>query len=58
MTILEKLQGKKTYIVAFIMAVLNFSVAVGWISPENLEAINYVLVALGIGAVRAGIAKS
>lgn len=55
--VLDFLAGKKTYIVAFVMAAVNFGVAVGWISPEHLEQINYVLVALGLGAIRAGVAK-
>jgi heme/copper-type cytochrome/quinol oxidase subunit 4 len=54
---LNFLSGKKTYIIAFVLAVVNFAVAVNWISPDNLEQINAVLVALGIGAVRAGISK-
>jgi hypothetical protein len=51
------LDGKKTYIVAVVIAVLNLAVAFGWISPENLETINVVLVALGLGALRAGVSK-
>jgi hypothetical protein len=39
------------------MAIINLLVAFEVISPQNLEAINYVLVALGFGAVRAGISK-
>jgi len=53
----NKLEGKKTYIVAVVMAVVNLAVAFGWITPENLTAINTVLVALGLGAIRAGVAK-
>ncbi len=48
--------GKRTYIVAIAMAVLNLCVAAGWISPEYLAQINAVLVALGIGALRLGVA--
>lgn len=55
MKILQALQGRKTYIIAVILAVLNLCVAFGWISPENLEQINTVLVALGLGALRAGV---
>lgn len=51
------LAGKKTYIVAAVLAIVNFGVAMGWISPENLEQINVILVALGLGAIRAGINK-
>lgn len=52
------LYGKKTYIVAFVMALINLLVAFEVISPANLEAINYVLVALGFGAIRAGVARA
>lgn len=55
--ILLALQGKKTYLVAVVIAVLNLAVAFGWISPENLEQINLILVALGLGAIRAGVSK-
>lgn len=55
--IVDFLAGKKTYIVAFVLAVVNFGVAMGWISPENLEQINVILVALGLGALRAGVNK-
>ena len=55
--ILEALWGKKTYIVAVVIAVLNLAVAFGWVSPAQLEQINYVLVALGLGALRAGVNK-
>lgn len=57
MKVLDFLAGKKTYLVAFVMAVVNFAVAVGWMSPENLEQINVILVALGLGALRAGVSK-
>jgi hypothetical protein len=55
--ILDALWGKKTYIVAVIIAVLNLAVAFGWVSPDQLEQINYVLVACGLGALRAAVNK-
>lgn len=58
MKILKALNGRRTYIVAVVIAVLNLCVAFGWISPENLAQINMVLGALGLGALRAGIARS
>ena len=57
MKFIDFLSGKKTYIVAFVLATLNLAVAFGWISPENLEQINLILVALGLGAIRAGVNK-
>lgn len=52
-----KLQGKKTYITAFVLAALNLAVAFGWISPAHLAQINTVLAALGLAALRAGVEK-
>lgn len=57
MNLLQKINGKKTYIVAVVIAVLNLAVAFDVISPANLEQINLVLVALGFGALRSGINK-
>lgn len=51
------LQGKRTYIVALILAIFNLAVAVGWLQPEAATQINAILVALGFGALRAGIAN-
>ncbi len=56
-TLLEILDGKKTYIIAVVTAVLNLLVAFNAISVEHLTAVNAVLVALGGAAIRAGIAK-
>ena len=51
------LEGRRTYIVAVLIAVLNLAVAFGWVSPENLTQINVVLGALGISALRASVSK-
>jgi hypothetical protein len=56
-TILDVLDGKKTYILAIVTAVLNLAVACGWISVDNLTQINFILVALGGASLRAGVAK-
>lgn len=55
--LLFALEGKKSYIVAVVIAVLNLAVAFGWVSVENLNQINVVLVALGLGAIRSAISK-
>lgn len=52
------LSGKKTYLVALLIAALNLAVALNWISPDHLAQINWVLSALGLGALRAGVAKA
>lgn len=48
-----KLEGKKTYIVAIVLAVLNLAVAMNWVSPSHLTAINFVLTALGLTTINA-----
>ncbi len=52
------LEGKKTYIVAVVIAVLNLLVAFNVISPDHLTQINMVLGALGIGALRSAVSKN
>lgn len=47
------LAGKKTYLVALAMGLLNAAVYLNWITVDQLAQINAVLVALGLGALRA-----
>lgn len=54
---LEKLKGKRTYIIAVVIGLLNIAVAVGWVSPDHLTQINLVLGALGLGTLRAAVAS-
>lgn len=56
--VLSYLAGKKTYLVAIVIAVLNIAVAAGWVTPDHLQQINLVLGALGLSALRAGVTKS
>lgn len=49
------LDGKRTYITALVLAALNVAVAFNWISPAHLAAINTVLGALGLAALRASV---
>ena len=58
MNLLNKINGKKTYIVAFILALLNLLVAFDVISPDNLAQINTVLSSLGLATLRAGVSKT
>ena len=57
--ILNKLYNRKTYIIAALIAVANLVIAMGWVTvtPDQLIAINGVLGALGLGFLRAGVAK-
>lgn len=48
------LEGKKTYIVAFISAAIGLAMAI-WPDFTLPEWLNYVLAAAGVSAVRAAI---
>ena len=56
-TILEFLEGKKTYIVAFLFGVFNIGLAMGWWTADNqiIVTINSLLAMLGFGFLRAGV---
>lgn len=58
MSILDTLAGKKTYIVALVIAVVNLLAAYGYITVDQIGYVNAVLGALGLGALRAGVSKS
>jgi hypothetical protein len=51
------LKGYRTYIIALILGLVNAAVYLGWITVDQLEQINVILVALGLGALRAGVSK-
>lgn len=53
----DYLEGKKTFIIAAVIAVLNIAVSFNLISPSHLVAINTVLGALGLAAIRSSINK-
>ena len=53
----NKLDGYKTYIVAAVLAVLNLVAVTGVIPVDVLNTINSILVALGLGTLRSGVAK-
>lgn len=55
---MDFLKGRKTYLVAIIAIVLNTAVYMNWITVDQLTQINYVLAALGLAALRAGVNKS
>lgn len=53
----NKLVGRKTYLVAFALALVTFGQAVGWIDQNVYEALIGFMGALGLGALRAGVSK-
>ena len=52
------LDGYKTYIVAFLIAIAGFSMGRGWIDQSTFEAIVAILAGGGLAALRAGVKKS
>lgn len=55
---LDFIRGKKTYIVALIMAVVAALKIFGVIEPATYDGIMGALAALGFGALRAGVEKA
>lgn len=55
--ILDMLKGKKTYIVAFILAVAVFLNQVGMIDQEAFDLIGKILMPVGLATLRAGVGK-
>lgn len=51
------ISGKKTYLVAAVMAVVSGLKIFGVIEPVTYESIMGILAALGFGALRAGVEK-
>ena len=54
----EFLKGKKTYLVMAAGVIVNGMFAMGIIPMDYLEISNTVLGFLGLGSIRAGIAKN
>ncbi len=54
------LEGRKTYITAFLFAFFNFGLLIGWWDETNqvIIAVNALLTALGLGFLRAGVTKA
>jgi hypothetical protein len=52
------IRGKKTYIVAVMMALAAGLKALGILDPVMYEALMGMLAALGFGALRAGVEKA
>ncbi len=54
---IEFLQGKKTYIVMIAGIVVNGLFAMGYLDDKTVTLLDGVIVSLGLGTIRAGIAK-
>ena len=52
------LEGKKTYVVAGLMALANFVLQAGFISQEIYQAFLGFLTAAGFATLRAGVSKA
>ena len=51
------LKGRKTYLVAGLLALGVFAVNVGWINQGTYDTLFGLLVASGLASLRAGVGK-
>ncbi len=51
------LAGKKTYISAGLLALATFARTAGWLDEPTYSALQGLLAALGLAALRAGVGK-
>tara|TARA_R110000868_G_scaffold405796_1_gene685596 strand:+ start:811 stop:993 length:183 start_codon:yes stop_codon:yes gene_type:complete len=56
--LLSFLHGKKTYILVIVAIIFNTLVQLGYLQSSNVEYVNIILAALGLGALRDGIKKA
>lgn len=56
--VLKFLEGRKTYITAFLLAVCNFGVALGWWDWAAANVANGILASFGLAFLRMGVDKS
>jgi hypothetical protein len=52
------LNGKKTYIIAAIMAVGAFARGMGWLQQEQFEILLSLGGSMGLAALRAGVSRT
>lgn len=55
---MERLQGKKTYILAAALGLATFARVMGWLDDSLYQTILGLLGAGGLAALRAGVTKS
>ena len=51
------LKGKKTYLVVAVSIIFNGLVSLGYIDESMRESVNSILGFVGLGTLRAGVAK-
>lgn len=52
------LAGKKTYIMAAIMALVVFARGLGWLTQEQFEIIMGLSGSMGLASLRAGVSRA
>jgi hypothetical protein len=55
--VLAALDGKKTYILASVMALYNLALAFNLISPDHAQQINVILGSCTVAALRSAVNK-
>lgn len=56
--LIEKLSGKKTYLVALVLVIVSGLQAQGYITAETYKTVEGILIGLGLMTLRAGVTKS
>jgi hypothetical protein len=52
------LNGKKTYIMAAVMALMAFARGMGWMDQNQFELLLSVAGSMGLAALRSGVSKA
>lgn len=55
--VVRYLRGKKTHVIALLVACVALAYAVGWIDQSTFATLATMLGALGLSAIRAGVEK-
>ena len=51
------LKGRRTYLVAGLLALATFALSVGWIDQSTYNLVQGVLIPAGLASLRAGVGK-
>lgn len=51
------LQGKRTYIIALVLALATFARTMGWLDPQQYELVLGLAGSMGLAALRAAVTE-
>jgi len=52
---LDKLKGKKTYLIAAVWSVVTFAYSIGYLDEHTYQLIQGILLPTGLATLRAGV---